>query len=861
MVVTCSDTGAVQSFQSPYDAHDATSGFGGIRVIAYGAKGGAGGCDGPLASNGTCTVGGGGLGAEVSAYVPAINSDMYQVIVGGAGQAGYTDPTTGGAYGGSGGYNGGGSGGTDIYDDQTFQGAGGGGASEFDGPGPSYTAADRLVVAGGGGGDGGYASAGQAEGGNAGETGSDGLASNDSGYEEEGFLYGGGNGASQSAPGAATGTGTFDGSIDGTWCENCISGPGGNGADGGNAVNFDQPGGGGGGGYFGGGAGVSDVSGAGGGGGGSSIGPNDPAGHPPTYTSGAQNGNGQVVIQYVSSEPLPSCPALSSLNPTYDTPKSFSLPACSDPDATLHGFSMLQLPSHGVLSGADGVTCVQNAIVGDCSSGNLTYTPNAGYIGSDSFSYTNESADGNATTITVPIVDSPVPPTATITSPAGGHTYAVGQSVPTRFSCADGTGAPGISSCVDANGASPGTLDTSTTGSHTYTVTATSLDGQTGTAHISYTVAAAPSATIVSPAGGGVYAIGQVVTTHFSCADSSEGLGISSCVDANGASPGTLNTATTGSHTYTVTATSLDGQTGTAHISYTVAAAPTATIVSPDSGQTYNAGQSVTTRFSCADATGAPGISSCQDANGATGGGGVLDTSTTGSHTYTVTATSLDGQTGTAHISYTVAAAPTATILTPAGGGVYAIGQVVPTHFSCADSSDGLGISSCQDANGASPGTLNTATTGTHTYTVTATSLDGQTGTAHISYTVQAATPTTPPTSPAPRITGISATGTRIVWCHGTSCHYPTTRLRFSLNRPTAVRLVLRTRAHGQYKQLATTTLHGHQGANQHRIAGRWHGDLYPTGAVQILVQIQHDHHWRTAKTIGLAVRHTPQRG
>jgi len=146
VVVTCSDTGAVQSFQSPYDAHDATSGFGGIRVIAYGAKGGAGGCDGPLASNGTCTVGGGGLGAEVSAYVPAINSDMYQVIVGGAGQAGYTDPTTGGAYGGSGGYNGGGSGGTDIYDDQTFQGAGGGGASEFDGPGPSYTAADRLVV-------------------------------------------------------------------------------------------------------------------------------------------------------------------------------------------------------------------------------------------------------------------------------------------------------------------------------------------------------------------------------------------------------------------------------------------------------------------------------------------------------------------------------------------------------------------------------------------------------------------------------------------------------------------------------------------------------------------------------------------
>jgi len=242
----------------------------------------------------------------------------------------------------------------------------------------------------------------------------------------------------------------------------------------------------------------------------------------------------------------------------------------------------------------------------------------------------------------------------------------------------------------------------------------------------------APTESISSPADGGAYTQGQALFASYSCASSTSGN--PSCIGSqpNGAA---IDTSTPGKHSFAVTATDANSYSTTTTVSYTVVPPPVIAISGPVPGATYAQGQVLAAQFSCS--TSPPvAIASCA---APVADGAAVDTQTIGSHSFTVYATDSNGISTSRTVTYNVASPPRALISMPVDGAAYVRGASVVASFLCSATSPAT-IVSCS-ANTAADGHVDTATTGTHQFTATASDSDGVSSSSSVSYSVVAVRP------------------------------------------------------------------------------------------------------------------------
>lgn len=151
----------------------------------------------------------------------------------------------------------------------------------------------------------------------------------------------------------------------------------------------------------------------------------------------------------------------------------------------------------------------------------LSGTPAAGTGGSYPITIkaSNSAPPDAEQSFTLTVQGAQAPPKASIATPVDKATYTKGQVVATSFTCTEGQGGPGIASCVDQNGRPSGAaLDTAKTGKHTFTVTATSSDGLSDKAKVTYRVVAPPPAPLaVSIRSGRAFVVGGVAKVRLAC--------------------------------------------------------------------------------------------------------------------------------------------------------------------------------------------------------------------------------------------------------------------------------------------------------------------------------------------------------
>jgi len=342
-------------------------------------------------------------------------------------------------------------------------------------------------------------------------------------------------------------------------------------------------------------------------------------------------------------------------------------------------------------------------------------------------------------------------PTIALFSPPDGGSIAQNTSVAADYDCADESGGSGVASCL---GTVPdgSDVDTTTLGSHAFTVNAVDHAGNPSTRTVHYNVVdvTPPAITINSPVDAQTIPQHNSVAADYSCADEPGGSGLASCVGTvpSGAD---IDTSSLGAHDFTVDAADNAGNPNSTTVSYSVVdvTAPTIMINSPIDNAIITRNAVVAADYSCADESDGSGLASCI---GPVASGANIDTALLGSHTFTVQAIDNAGNPATASVTYSVidVTPPTITITTPANGATFAQHQVVAADYTCADEAGGSGLASCTGTvtNGAN---IDTSTLGVHSFTVDAADNADNPATRTVSYTVVDVTaPTITVTTPTP---------------------------------------------------------------------------------------------------------------
>ncbi|HYY63094.1 MAG TPA: PxKF domain-containing protein [Gaiellaceae bacterium] len=196
----------------------------------------------------------------------------------------------------------------------------------------------------------------------------------------------------------------------------------------------------------------------------------------------------------------------------------------------------------------------------------------------------------------------PTAPQIDLASPADGAGFYQGQHVQAAWGCLPGTLGWPIVSC-EGDVPLGAFLDTSSVGTHSFSVHAVDYAGAETTVTHTYTVfdVIPPSATITAPAATD-YPVGAQVYASYSCDDGAGGSGVVGCIGTypNGYP---LPTGRPGSFTFTVDAFDAAGNHGSSSVTYRVVDEnpPQITITSPADGATYLVGEAITPAFSCHD--------------------------------------------------------------------------------------------------------------------------------------------------------------------------------------------------------------------------------------------------------------------